>query len=829
MYKVALALACISSICAGRRVETHLERSSRSALSDVWESALSEQTTSESHLSRFNTTQALASLLLTSNPIAAFSPGISGTGTTNVPRSVMGSQERVDLRLQKRGARTGSKLWTAVQKHQRGRLASPRMAQADAEFNATTATLAAGFAFEVYNEPSENDARWERGADGIDVAFLSEDFAREVYDGILEVRLCEARDLSEQKELAQMLVSGSKRDPYVILAMNEENEEGPKEGAIGLGRAVDRVRSSTVWSKSIIDELKDGRDGGTEWPEDEKMYLYVKDPSRAQLALTVFDEEVLAEDIALGATSVHMADLLKPNGTAKEREWSGWVPLTWRPAETQDNTVMIGTVAGAALGGPLGAAAGGFVGSLIKKPVQGELRLELKYTPLREHSGSRAKAPTLPAPALSEEDSEEGAVEPWSAVISSGVAKGGSEGIDWSILSKRVGVIGEDEKEGYELCCFLTHRDTSSEVAIWRRRSERLLVVSFRGTSDILDVLTDVNFIQTPLEQGYQGQKSDDSRRVHSGFFASARAINRRLKELLVDACAGTPGEWQLLITGHSLGGALASLMAPDLTGQVDTSRGFKERPDSSWWGLSGKVKEMFASATDSRGAVKLPEFGTVQMYTFGAPRVGNSAFAEYFNEAFGPAAFRIVNDRDVVPRLPRDSKAGGALMDYDHVGRAVFIAEDAGEANDFDGFWVEGSSDEDKNPLRDASPLSNPFSEGNLAGDVGKSAVGFAQEAWSKIDKAAKVKSRSQLRAALEEAGADLARTSESISDRVKQVSSNPFEAVSLIGLDKDFVQSEVKLAESLANGKGIEHHLEPSYFEAMRVSLDAALGKDQ
>ena len=110
------------------------------------------------------------------------------------------------------------------------------------------AVLAAGFAFEAYNEPDEQDARWERGADGCDVAFMSEEFAREVYAGRLEVRLCEAKELSVDQDLAQTLMTGGQRDPYVIFAMNEENEKGPKEGAIGLGRAVDRARSSTVWS-----------------------------------------------------------------------------------------------------------------------------------------------------------------------------------------------------------------------------------------------------------------------------------------------------------------------------------------------------------------------------------------------------------------------------------------------------------------------------------------------------------------------------------------------------------------------------------------------------
>lgn len=75
--------------------------------------------------------------------------------------------------------------------------------------------------------------------------------------------------------------------------------------------------------------------------------------------------------------------------------------------------------------------------------------------------------------------------------------------------------------------------------------------------------------------------------KVHSGFFASAKAISRRVKELLVSATAGTPGEWDLLITGHSLGGALAQLMATELVGSVDVSRGFKQKDDSSLFGMA--------------------------------------------------------------------------------------------------------------------------------------------------------------------------------------------------------------------------------------------------
>lgn len=65
------------------------------------------------------------------------------------------------------------------------------------------------------------------------------------------------------------------------------------------------------------------------------------------------------------------------------------------------------------------------------------------------------------------------------------------------------------------------------QVAMWRERNLRRVVLSFRGTSDILDVLTDVNLLQTPFEFREDGKKSDDPRMVHSGFFSSAKACNR--------------------------------------------------------------------------------------------------------------------------------------------------------------------------------------------------------------------------------------------------------------------------------------------------------------
>jgi hypothetical protein len=42
----------------------------------------------------------------------------------------------------------------------------------------------------------------------------------------------------------------------------------------------------------------------------------------------------------------------------------------------------------------------------------------------------------------------------------------------------------------------------------------------------------------------------------------------------------------------------------------------------------------------------------------------------------------------------------------------------------------------------------------------------------------------------------------------------------VSLIGLDKRFVESELKIVGSLRSGSALLHHLEPSYYAAIRVA---------
>ena len=111
-------------------------------------------------------------------------------------------------------------------------------------------------------------------------------------------------------------------------------------------------------------------------------------------------------------------------------------------------------------------------------------------------------------------------------LASQGAPKGASEGVDWSQLARRVGKVGVVDADAYELCCFVTHEGTSTEAAIWRDKQRKRAVLAFRGTSDVKDLITDVNLLQTDYEPRPDGKPADDPRKVHAGFYAGAAAVS---------------------------------------------------------------------------------------------------------------------------------------------------------------------------------------------------------------------------------------------------------------------------------------------------------------
>ena len=111
---------------------------------------------------------------------------------------------------------------------------------------------------------------------------------------------------------------------------------------------------------------------------------------------------------------------------------------------------------------------------------------------------------------------------------------------------------------------------------------------------------------------------------------------------------------WHVFVTGHSLGGALATLFACEL-GQSASG--------------PGPARDV-----------------TVTMYNFGSPRVGDGTFCDAYN-ALVPDSVRVVNRGDLVPTLP-------ALLGYRHVDRGVRVSVGADGAAEIAPFAAARGTD---------------------------------------------------------------------------------------------------------------------------------------
>ncbi|CAH9071993.1 unnamed protein product [Cuscuta europaea] len=209
----------------------------------------------------------------------------------------------------------------------------------------------------------------------------------------------------------------------------------------------------------------------------------------------------------------------------------------------------------------------------------------------------------------------------------------------WAMLATSLGHPTFIKSE-FDKICFLDNSSTDTQVALWRDQSRKRLVVAFRGTEHARwkDLRTDLMVVPTGLNPERIGGDFNQEVQVHSGFLSAYDSVRTKLILLIKKAIGYVdngikliPG-WHVYVTGHSLGGALATLLALELS--------------------SSQLAKM--------GAVY------VTMYNFGSPRVGNKPFAEVYNEKVKDS-WRVVNHRDIIPTVPR-------LMGYCHVAQPVYL-----------------------------------------------------------------------------------------------------------------------------------------------------------
>lgn len=210
----------------------------------------------------------------------------------------------------------------------------------------------------------------------------------------------------------------------------------------------------------------------------------------------------------------------------------------------------------------------------------------------------------------------------------------------WALLATSLGQSSFVKSE-FEKICFLDNETTDTQVAIWRDSSRKRLVIAFRGTEQVRwkDLRTDLMLVPTGLNPERIGGDFKKEVQVHSGFLSAYDSVRTRILSLikLVTGNIYDGGEqlskWHVYVTGHSLGGALATLLALELS----------------------------SSQLAKRGNI------SVTMYNFGSPRVGNRNFADVYNQKVKDS-WRVINRRDIIPTIPR-------LMGYCHVAQPIYLA----------------------------------------------------------------------------------------------------------------------------------------------------------
>jgi len=165
---------------------------------------------------------------------------------------------------------------------------------------------------------------------------------------------------------------------------------------------------------------------------------------------------------------------------------------------------------------------------------------------------------------------------------------------------------------GFRLLGTFNSRETDTQAFL--AANDEYAVLAFRGTEkDWRDIQTDIRAKRVTTPEG----------KVHAGFNAGYASVAKQIEKALLRV-EGYP----LFITGHSLGGALATVATQML-----------------------ESNPKFA-------------YQIAACYTFGSPRVGNADYDEHIKSSF----YRVVNTTDIVTVVPL------LTMGFVHIGDVRFL-----------------------------------------------------------------------------------------------------------------------------------------------------------
>ncbi len=216
------------------------------------------------------------------------------------------------------------------------------------------------------------------------------------------------------------------------------------------------------------------------------------------------------------------------------------------------------------------------------------------------------------------------------------------------------------ELQGCDGCAIV--RDAGTDTLVFVAAAGQRAFVVFRGTTDLRNWLTDLDARMVNWELGIENFKIQNSKfRIHEGF---SRALRTVWPEIVDTLGKLAPGRRNIYFTGHSLGGALAMLAC------------------ARWQEMQSAECRVQNSAVPT-----LHSPLSVWLYTFGQPRVGNAAWARWYDARLGSRSFRVVHAEDIVPRVP------WLLGAYRHAGTEIFF-DALGKAHQDWPWWKKAPSD---------------------------------------------------------------------------------------------------------------------------------------
>jgi predicted lipase len=167
--------------------------------------------------------------------------------------------------------------------------------------------------------------------------------------------------------------------------------------------------------------------------------------------------------------------------------------------------------------------------------------------------------------------------------------------------------------------------DTGGYAIVTINHEFQSIFVSYRGTSDFKNMITNLQIWYSVADWDehepvfMDSLFNTDNIKIHSGFERLYISIRNQILPPIYAAAMNYP-DYKVVFTGHSLGGALATLSAVDFHQLL----GFGNR---------------------------------ISVYTYGQPRLGNTSWANYLDRLpFANRIYRLVKAGDPISHLPPSS-----------------------------------------------------------------------------------------------------------------------------------------------------------------------------